>query len=118
MYSSLLKQDIAFYDNAMSGQLNSRLFSDMRSVTTPLPTIVNSVFGSAITIVSGLVICFISSWRLTILSFVFLFPVFYLTNLYQQWASNLQQQVWVHMSEAMGSSSQALLNIRTVRFSG
>jgi len=117
-FASCLRQDIAFYDNVMSGQITSRLTTDLHAITQPMPVLINSIFAGIVTLISGLVVGLTTSWRLTLLGFVFLAPIFYLTTLYTVWASKLQMEVYVHMADAMGVSTQALQNIRTVRVSG
>lgn len=118
MYTAIMKQDIAFFDGAMSGQLTSRLQSDLFRITQPMPLLINSVYANTIAILSGLTVCLATSWQLTVLAFVCLSPVLYLTSLYTQWAGKKQLEQYVHMSEGNSLSTQALANVRTVRFSG
>lgn len=118
LFGSILKQDIAFYDNAMTGQLNARMTNDLGQATMPIPNIMNSLLANSVTLVAGLAICISASWRLTLLAFSFLSPVVYVQGVYSQWASRLQAAQYTYISDAQGAATQAITNIRTVRSFG
>jgi len=118
LYRSLLQQDMAFYDNAMSGRLTSRLTNDLMQAINPIPTLVNSILANIVTLVTGLAVCLSTSWRLTVLAFVFLAPVVYINGLYNRWARGKQAQRFTYIADANSCATQALGNIRTVMFSG
>ena len=118
LYTSLLQQDMAFYDNAMSGQLTSRLTTDLYQAVSPIPNLVNNILANIISLVTGLVVCLATSWRLTMLAFVILSPVVYINKVYSQWASQVTASRYTFMADANACATQAISNIRTVMFSG
>eukprot|EP00927_Polykrikos_kofoidii_P034911 TRINITY_DN29512_c0_g1_i1.p1 TRINITY_DN29512_c0_g1~~TRINITY_DN29512_c0_g1_i1.p1 ORF type:complete len:906 (-),score=106.48 TRINITY_DN29512_c0_g1_i1:166-2883(-) len=118
LYKSLINQDMAFYDNAMSGQLTSRISSDLTGATFPVPNLINSIFGNSIVLITGLYFAMTTSNRLTILAFVFLSPVIYVTRLYSMFAGRLQAQMYTYLSDCNAAATQAITNIKTVVFSG
>lgn len=115
LFRSLLRQDVAFYDNAMTGQLTARLTNDLSQATFPIPNIMNSLVANIVMLIVGFTICLSDSWKLTILAFSFLSPVAYVNGVYSRWASSIQASQWTYISDAQGVASQALTNIRTVR---
>lgn len=118
LFRALLRQDIAFYDNAMTGQLTSRLQNDLRQAVSPVQIIINSFVANIIMLVVGFVICLQSSWRLTLLAFTFLAPLVHITAEFSKWAGMLMASQFTFMADAQGSATQALTNIRTVRSFG
>ncbi|CAE6962498.1 Abcb10 [Symbiodinium natans] len=118
LFDSLLKQDIAFYDNAMTGQMNSRLNNDMRQALSPVSIIMNAFVANIVMLLVGFGICLQSSWRLTVLAFTVLTPVVHISAEFSQWASKLMMSQFTYMADAQGSATQALTNIRTVRMFG
>lgn len=118
LFRSMLSQDIAFYDNAMTGQLNSRLTNDLRQAVSPVNIIVNSFVGNTVQLVAGFAICLHSSWRLTLLAFTCLSPVIHITREFSMWASKLLAAQYTYLADAQGAATQALTNVRTVRAFG
>eukprot|EP00439_Symbiodinium_sp_Y106_P028424 s564_g3.t1 len=116
LFGALLRQDVAFYDNAMTGQLSSRLNNDMRQALSPVSIIMNSFVANIVMLAVGFGICLQSSWRLTVLAFTVLTPVVHISAEFSTWASKLM--MWTYLADASGSATQALTNIRTVRMFG
>eukprot|EP00930_Biecheleria_cincta_P033732 TRINITY_DN23363_c0_g1_i1.p1 TRINITY_DN23363_c0_g1~~TRINITY_DN23363_c0_g1_i1.p1 ORF type:complete len:1001 (+),score=177.30 TRINITY_DN23363_c0_g1_i1:317-3004(+) len=115
IYESLLLQDAAFYDATMIGQLTSRMTNDANSVTTPVNQLMNTVLANCITLVGGLVMCFRTSWKLTMLCFSMIGPVLYMTQAFAEWSADNQRQVWSMRANANSVATEALKNVRTVR---
>ncbi|CAJ1358614.1 unnamed protein product [Effrenium voratum] len=118
LFDALLKQDIAFYDNAMTGQMNSRLNNDLRQAVSPVAIIMNSFVANIVMLIVGFAICLQASWRLTILAFTVLTPVVHISAQFSNWAAKLMTSQWTFIADAQGSATQALTNIRTVRTFG
>eukprot|EP00434_Breviolum_minutum_P025385 symbB.v1.2.022427.t1/scaffold1980.1/size93873/5 len=118
LFESLMSQDIAFYDNAMTGQMTSRLTNDMRQALSPVAIIMNTFVANIVMLVAGFTICLQASWRLTILAFTVLTPVVHISAHFSAWAAKLMSSQWTYLADAQGSATQALTNIRTVRMFG
>eukprot|EP00435_Cladocopium_sp_Y103_P016128 s1556_g4.t1 len=122
-------QDIAFYDNAMTGQMTSRLTNDMRQALSPVAIIMNTFVANIVMLVAGFSICLHASWRLTILAFTVLTPVatrhkcgreeaVHISAHFSAWAAKLMASQYTFLADAQGCATQALTNIRTVRMFG
>lgn len=114
LFSALINQDIAFYDNAMTGQLNSRLNNDLRQAVSPVSIIINSFLANIVVLLAGFFVCFQASWKLTVLAFSILAPMMHITTEFSKWASGLLATQYTYLADAQGSATQALTNIRTV----
>ena len=76
LFKALIKQDIAFYDNAMTGQLTSRLTNDLSQATFPIPIVMNALLANIVMLVVGFSLCLSASWRLTVLALSFFTALF------------------------------------------
>lgn len=118
MFESLIKQDIAFFDGAMIGQLTSRMTNDVTQVLAPVRQLLNTVLANVLLLAGGLFMCFLISWKLTVLASTMIGPVIYLTGLYARWSQKLNLKVQTSVADANAVATEALRNIRTVRSFG
>ncbi|CAK9095213.1 unnamed protein product [Durusdinium trenchii] len=118
MFESLVKQDIAFFDGTMTGQLTSRMTNDVAAVVQPVRQIMNTFLTSILRLVGGLFMCLFTSWKLTVLAATMIGPVVYLTGVYARWSKQVNMSIRVSMADANAVSTEALRNIRTVRSFG
>jgi len=118
MFESLIKQDIAFFDGTMTGQLTSRMTNDVAAVVQPVRQIMNTFLTAILRLIGGLFMCLLTSWKLTVLAATMIGPVVYLTGVYAKWSKQINMSIRVSMAEANAVSTEALRNIRTVRSFG
>jgi len=118
MFESLIKQDIAFFDGTMTGQLTSRMTNDVAAVVQPVRQIMNIFLTSILRLIGGLFMCLFTSWKLTVLAATMIGPVVYLTGVYAKWSKEINMTIRVCMADANAVSTEALRNIRTVRSFG
>ena len=118
LFAALLKQDIAFYDHTMTGQMCARLTMDLGQATSPVHIIIHDFASNIVMLAVGFGICLQSSWRLTILAFTILTPVGHLSREISCWAQKLMASQYTFNCDAQGCAVQALTNIRTVRIFG
>jgi len=115
MFVSLIKQDIAFYDGLMTGQVTSRMTNDVSAVVQPVRQLMITVLSNILRLIGGLFMCLFTSWKLTVLACTLIGPVIYLTRLYAIWSKKLNMRIRVNMADANAVATEALKNIRTVR---
>jgi ATP-binding cassette subfamily B protein len=118
MFESLIKQDIAFFDGAMVGQLTSRMTNDVTQVLAPVRQLMNTVLANVLLLVGGSFMCLMISWKLTVLASTLIGPVIYLTTLYARWSQKLNLTVQTSIADANAIATEALRNVRTVRSFG
>lgn len=118
MFESLIRQDIAFFDGTMIGQLTSRMTNDVAAVVQPVRQIMNTLFANLILLAGGLFMCFFTSWKLTVLASTMIGPVVFLTGVYAGWSKKINMKIRVSMADANAVATEALRNIRTVRSFG
>lgn len=118
MFESLIKQDIAFFDGTMTGQLTSRMTNDVAAVVQPVRQIMNTLLTNILRLAGGLFMCLFTSWKLTILASTLIGPIVYLTGVYASWSKKVNLAIRVNMADANAIATEALRNIRTVRSFG
>jgi len=66
LYSSIIVQDIAFFDGTTTGELTSRLGTDTNAMVSPIRSALAILLTSLFSLVGGLIMCLNTSWRLSI----------------------------------------------------
>eukprot|EP00931_Biecheleriopsis_adriatica_P056331 TRINITY_DN33380_c0_g1_i1.p1 TRINITY_DN33380_c0_g1~~TRINITY_DN33380_c0_g1_i1.p1 ORF type:complete len:946 (-),score=170.96 TRINITY_DN33380_c0_g1_i1:25-2778(-) len=118
VFRHILRQDIAYFDANLAGQITSRLTNDINQMTDPVSILMNNLLSNAILLAGGLFMCFHTSWRLSILAMTAIFPITYLVRNYSEWAGKIARKIMDEMAEANGAATQAIQNMRTVRYFG
>jgi len=94
IFAKMIGQDVAFYDNAHTGDLTSRLNSDARAVLSPVQLLLSSVVTAGINLVGGLAMCLYTSWRLSMLSFTTIGPIILAYRVYSRWSRRINSEIW------------------------
>lgn len=115
LFSQVVAQDIAFYDGNKTGDIVSRLSGDVGALVAPAQSMIGTLLTSLIKLVGGIVLCFHTSWRLSMLSFVTIAPIMYLTDQYARWSRKLSYEYWSALGDASAKANETLNNIRTVK---
>ncbi|KAH3759497.1 ATP-binding cassette transporter, subfamily B, member 4, group TAP protein PpABCB4 MET type [Pelomyxa schiedti] len=115
MFSSVLIQDIAFFDGTTSGEVTSRLYGDTLAMVGPAQGILSELLTNVITLVGGLIMCLVTSWKLSLLAFTTIGPILLITKFYAKWSRHVTKEIWAALGDANAVAVQAISNIRTVR---
>jgi len=76
------------------------------------------VLANLVLLAGGLFMCFLTSWRLTLLTSTLIGPVVWLSNVYARWSKKLNMKSLASVADANGVATEAMGNIRTVRSFG
>jgi ABC-type multidrug transport system fused ATPase/permease subunit len=114
----ILNQDIAYFDGTESGRLISRLTNDLDLMMSPIQSSLSSLLSNVLILIGGMAMCFIKSYRLSMLAFVTVGPITYLWDQYAQWSKGLAREMLAHWAEGNSIASQALSHVRTVKAFG
>ncbi|KAJ3337521.1 ATP-binding cassette, sub-B (MDR TAP), member 4 [Gonapodya sp. JEL0774] len=113
-FKAILRQNIAWFDENMTGDLTSRLQSDTKLVKTGIAEKLSNIIMSLSQFVAGIVIAFVKGWKmslvLTCLLPLNLAIVGILGNYLNKTVNN--QQTW--LARAGATAQQVLSGIRTV----
>jgi len=116
LFAVMVRQDVALFDyRAMSGQLTATLTNDVNAMVAPWQAVITVLLNQSIVIVGGMLMCWLTSWRLTAISLSTLLPMTYLASMYTMWSTRLNREIWSGISDANAVATEALGNIRTVK---
>lgn len=115
LFNTMMRQDIAFFDGMRTGDLQSRLSEDISVMVQPIYTTLSTVLSNLTLLVGGITMCFLTSWRLSMLAFTTILPMMHITGVYADWSRLINKQIYQHLSDAMSRMGEAVSNIRTVR---
>lgn len=115
LFENMIFQDIAYFDATTTGQLTSGLTNDITQMVSPMQTMLNTLISNIILLGGGLVMCFYTSWRLSMLAFTTVGPIVYITKVYAKWSRTINRDILAALADANSNATQAIGNIRTVR---
>eukprot|EP00850_Spirogloea_muscicola_P007655 SM000039S14485 [mRNA] locus=s39:386760:390769:+ [translate_table: standard] len=115
LFQGVIIQDVAYFDATTSGELTSRLTNDVSSMAEPLNWMLSTLLRNVLGLTGGFVMCFWTSWKLSMLAFTTMAPIMHITAVYSRWSRELNRKRYAVLAEANSAASEALGNIRTVR---
>ena len=115
LYRAIIVQDIAFFDGIRTGDLTQRLSGDTRAMVSPIQYVLSTLLSNIILLVGGVVMCFVTSWRLSMVAYTTVLPVMHVTETYARWSSKINREIYQHYSDANSLATEAITNVRTVR---
>eukprot|EP00638_Chattonella_subsalsa_P007545 CAMPEP_0117760896 /NCGR_PEP_ID=MMETSP0947-20121206/16919_1 /TAXON_ID=44440 /ORGANISM="Chattonella subsalsa, Strain CCMP2191" /LENGTH=645 /DNA_ID=CAMNT_0005581707 /DNA_START=246 /DNA_END=2183 /DNA_ORIENTATION=+ len=115
LFSALLEKDIAFFDEAETGVLSSRLSSDTKKLENVVSFHFNILIREATQALGGLFYLFQLNWRLAMLACGAMTLVSCATSLYSIISRRLSRKVQDSLGKANSAAEQALSLIRVVR---
>lgn len=115
LFSNLLRQDIAFFDAKKTGQLVSRLTTDVQEFKSSFKLVISQGLRSCTQVAGCLVSLSMLSTRLTLLLMVATPALMGVGTLMGSALRKLSRQCQEQIARATGVADEALGNVRTVR---
>ncbi|KAJ1638521.1 P-loop containing nucleoside triphosphate hydrolase protein, partial [Pavlovales sp. CCMP2436] len=114
LFNQIVSQDMVFFDSMKTGDLISRLSGNIGSMLSPLQSTLQTLLSNAILLVGSLVMCFVISWRLSMLAFTTLAPIIYMTSAYARWSRRQNYMIWQTLGDANADAAEVMSNMRLV----
>ena len=118
LLEKILIQDVAYFDGTESGRLISRLTNDLDLMMAPIQSSLSSLLSNVLILFGGLAMCFVKSYRLSMISFITIGPISALWEQYAHWSKGLAREMLSYWGEGNSIASQVLSHIRTVKAFG
>lgn len=115
LFSSLLRQDIAFFDAKKTGQLVSRLTTDVQEFKSSFKLVISQGLRSSTQVIGSLMTLSILSPRLTLMLAVVTPVLMGVGTLLGSGLRKLSRQCQEQIARATGVADEALGSVRTVR---
>ena len=77
----------------------------------------STLLSNTLLLVGGVTMCFVTSWRLSMLAFATVGPVVHVTSVYADWSKNLNRRIFAALGAANALATETLTNVRTVKVS-
>lgn len=118
LFRAIIVQDIAFFDGVTTGELTSRLSGDALAMVEPCQTVLGDFLSNGLSLIGGIIMCFVTSWRLSVLAITSIGPIIQVTRTYAEWSRFINKEIWAAYGDASSIANQAISNVRTVRAFG
>ncbi|XP_067138063.1 ATP-binding cassette sub-family B member 10, mitochondrial-like [Centruroides vittatus] len=115
VFSSIMKQEISFFDVNKTGELINRLSSDSTVVGHSLTQNISDGLRSAFAILSGVGMMVYVSPELSLVGLVIVPPVAVIAVIYGRYLRYISQSLQDSLASAAQVSEESITNIRTVR---
>ncbi|CAD8104708.1 unnamed protein product [Paramecium primaurelia] len=115
LFQSLIQKDIEFFDSNRSGELISRLSSDISVINKGTNDSISTLLKNAIQVIGSLILlCFIS-WKLTLVLFCVIPPSTILAIIFVKKYKQLRKEYQQSIAQSTQIASEVLSNMRIVR---
>lgn len=114
VFDSLLRQEVAFFDAVQTGALLSRLGQDTEALKNAATVNISIFLRSAASATVGLVLMFVTSWRLTLLSLAVMPVMSFSLMIYGRYVRTLSAKTSKQAAIASSIASDILAAMRTV----
>ena len=88
-----MNKDIPFFDETRTGDILSRMTSDITVVQNGLSTNISMLIRSLVTIIASLLTMGYISWRLTLVTLAGIFPILLVGAIFGKYLSKISKQI-------------------------
>ncbi|KAK5581953.1 hypothetical protein RB653_003534 [Dictyostelium firmibasis] len=115
LFSSIIQQEIGYFDQCRTGELLSRLSSDSQVIQNSVTVNISMLFRYSIQIIGSIILLFITNWRLTLLMLGIVPVLAISTVFYGKKIKQLGKQFQDELAKSSTTGEEVISNIRTVR---
>ncbi|EFP07595.1 CRE-HAF-2 protein [Caenorhabditis remanei] len=115
LFTSLINQDIGFFDTSKTGETMSRLTSDCQTIASTVSTNVNVFMRNGVMLIGAVVFMFVMSWRLAMVTFIAVPFVGFITKVYGKFYDKISEKLQQTIADANQMAEEVLSTMRTVR---
>ncbi|EGT42272.1 hypothetical protein CAEBREN_28239 [Caenorhabditis brenneri] len=115
LFTSLIKQDISFFDTTKTGETMSRLTSDCQTISSTVSTNVNVFMRNGVMLIGALAYMFAMSWRLAMVTFIAVPFVAFITKVYSKFYDKISEKLQQTIADSNQMAEEVLSTMRTVR---
>ena len=115
LYGHLQSMPLRFFAGTRIGELISRLGTDVMTIQDAVTTTLLNLVSQTITLVGGLIIIFVMSWRLTLMMLAIVPIAVIGMILLGRWVRKISRQAQDALAETSATAEEALGGIRIVK---
>ncbi|KAI6241142.1 Antigen peptide transporter 2 [Aphelenchoides fujianensis] len=99
----------------VSREILSRLTSDCSTVSNTVSTNINVAMRNSVMLIGSLVFMTVLSWRLTLITFIAIPPIAFITKVYGDYFDRISEKTQTTIAEANRAAEEVVSTMRTVR---
>jgi ATP-binding cassette, subfamily B, bacterial MsbA len=115
LFSHLMGLPVRFFENRKTGEITSRLTSDVGTVQTAVSNSLVQFISQAITLIGGVVIIFVTSWKLSLVMLSVVPLVILMASFAGRRLRKLATQVTDKLADANARAEEAIVGVRVVQ---
>ncbi|KAL3997420.1 ABC transporter transmembrane region family protein [Acanthocheilonema viteae] len=115
LFSSLVEQDISFFDTTNTGEITSRLTTDCETMSSTVSTNLNVFLRNIVMLLGSLAFMSTLSWRLSLVTFIIVPVVGFVTKVYGSYYDQLTEKTQERIAVSNHVAEQVISTMRTVR---
>ncbi|VDK75519.1 unnamed protein product [Litomosoides sigmodontis] len=115
LFSSLMEQDISFFDTTNTGEITSRLTTDCETMSSTISTNLNVFLRNVVMLLGSLIFMSTLSWRLSLVTFIVVPVVGFVTKVYGAYYDLLTEKTQGSIAVSNHVAEQVIGTMRTVR---
>ncbi len=118
LYQKIQALSMSYINSKKPGELMNRVSGDSRTVRNFMEEVFGDMFATLLTMIVSLVMMLIISWKMTLLSLVFVIFVFVIIRKFWNFTRTIFRRQWLKMDEVASSLQDVISGIRIVKSFG
>ncbi len=118
LYQKIQILSLSFINNRKPGELMNRVSRDTKRVRNFMEEVFGDMFSTLLTMLVSLVMMFIISWKMTLLSLAFIVLVFVITRMFWHFIHTIFHRQWLREDELSSSLQDIISGMRIVKSFG
>ena len=118
LYYKIQTLSLSFINDRKPGELMNRVARDTRQIRTFMEEVFGDMFSTLLTMIVSLVVMFLISWKMTLLSMVFIVLVFVISRAFWHHIRVIFHKQWVKSDDLNSSLQDIISGIRVVKSFG
>ncbi|KHN73722.1 ATP-binding cassette sub-family B member 9 [Toxocara canis] len=115
LFSSLVQQEVAFYDAHKTGEVTSRLTADCQTMSDTVSLNVNVFLRNVVMLGGSMLFMFSLSWRLSLVTFIVVPIIFVASEIFGSYYDVLSERTQQAVALSNDVAEEVLSTMRTVR---
>lgn len=118
LYYKIQALSLSFINNRKPGELMNRVSGDTNQIRNFMEEVFGDMFSTLLTMIVSLIMMFIISWKMTLLSMVFIVSVFIITRAFWHHIHTIFRRQWLKMDDLSSSLQDIISGMRIVKSFG
>ena len=118
LYYKIQALSLSFINKRKPGELMNRVAHDTRQIRTFMEEVFGDMFSTLLTMTVSLVVMFVISWKMTLLSMVFIVLVFVISKAFWHHINVIYHSQWLKSDDLNSSLQDIISGIRVVKSFG